>query len=256
MDDKGLIGFVEHTHCEALSNLFRGDLCASLTNRPGRHIEKGTVVYHQGDDGQSVYFLKQGLIKTSLLSEDGKEQILRLYKPGEVFGELCFCLNIRREQALALEPSEVVELSFDRLITHLQQSPQALAAFLSGVSHHLSDAYEQIRLLSFETVRRRLVHTLLRLAEEMGEPLEDWVRLRHPLTQDDLAHMISARREVTSTLLNQLRTSGCIEYTPRGQFLVHPLALEEYDSVLDFVSHGQEPSKAPTVPVRPGPSVS
>jgi CRP/FNR family transcriptional regulator len=256
MDDKGMFSFVEHTHCEALSMLFRGDLCASLTNHPGRHLEKGTVVYQQGDDGRSVYFLKQGLIKTSLLSEDGKEQILRLYKPGEVFGELCFCLKIRQEQALALEPSVVVELPFDRLITHLQQSPQALASFLSGISHHLSDAYEQIRLLSFETVLRRLVQTLLRLADEMGEPLEDWVRLQHPLTQDDLARMISARREVTSTLLNQLRSAGCIEYTPRGQFLVNPAALEEYDSAPDFVSHGQDPSQAPTIPVRPGPSVS
>src|SRR5689334_21425813 len=132
MDNERLITFLEHTHCEAISSLFRGDLCATLTNRPGRYIEKGTAVYQQGDDGQSVYFLKRGLIQTSLLSEDGKEQILRLYQPGEVFGELCFCLNIRREQALALEPSEVVELPFARLVTHLQQSPQALASFLSS----------------------------------------------------------------------------------------------------------------------------
>jgi len=144
-------------------------------------------------------FLKKGLIKTSLLSEDGKEQILRLYKPGEIFGELCFCLKTRREQAVSLEASDIVELSFDRLIAHLQHSPEALASFLSSVSDHLSDAYEQIRLLSFESVRQRLIQTLLRLSGEIGEPQEHWSRLRHLLTQEDLARMIGARREVTST---------------------------------------------------------
>jgi len=68
-----------------------------------------------------------------------------------IFGELCFCLKTRREQALALEASEVVELSFDRLLSHLQNSSEALTSFLSGISHHLSDAYEQIRPLSFDT---------------------------------------------------------------------------------------------------------
>jgi CRP/FNR family transcriptional regulator len=191
-------------------------------------IERGRRIYCQGDPSASVYFLRSGLIKTSLVTEDGKEQILRIYKVGEVFGELCFCTSVRREEALALEDSEVVELSFSELIGHLQGNAQALASFLSTISHHLTDAYEQIRLLSSEKVMARLIQTLLRLAEEMGEPIKDWVRLRHHLTQDDLARMIGARREVTSTLLNQLRALGCIDYAPRGQFLLNPSHLRQY----------------------------
>ena len=223
-----MLTFLTHSRCEALSTFFRGQLCTSLTGQGGRWITRGSFVYCQGDPSQSVYFLRAGLIKTSILCEDGKEQILRLYKPGEIFGELCFCTSMRREQAVALEDSMIVELAFAQLIGHLQGNSQALTSFLSTISHHLEEAYEQIRLLSTEKVMGRLIQTLLRLANEMGEPLDQWVRLRHHLTQDDLARMIGARREVTSTLLNQLRTAACIDYSSRGQFLLDPLALEQY----------------------------
>ena len=225
-----LLTFPTHYECEALSSLFRGDLCTSLTSRAGVRIERGHFVYCQGDVSASVYFLRRGLIKTCLITEDGKEQILRIYKPGEVFGELCFCTAARREEALALEDSEVVELQFTELIEHLQRNASALTSFLSTISHHLSDAYEQIRLLSSEKVMARLIQTLLRLAAEMGVPEGAWVRLRVHLSQEDLARMIGARREVTSTLLNQLRALGCIDYAKRGQssFLVNTMELENY----------------------------
>ncbi|MER3422114.1 MAG: hypothetical protein C4293_01620 [Nitrospiraceae bacterium] len=121
-----------------------------------------------------------------------------MYKPGEIFGELCFCTGFRNEQAYAMEPSEVVELTFEELLGHLQEHRHALRSFLSTISHHLADAYDQIRLLSFEKVMARLVETLLRLADEMGERTGEGIRLKYPLTQDDLAQMIGARREVTS----------------------------------------------------------
>jgi len=52
-----------------------------------------------------------------VVSEGGNELILGLHKPGEIFGELCFCGGERREQAMAIEESEVVEIRFDNLAT-------------------------------------------------------------------------------------------------------------------------------------------
>ncbi len=225
-----LLDFPTHDQCRALSALFRGDLCTSLTGRAGARMERGRRIYCQGDTSTSVYFVRAGLIKTSLITEDGKEQILRIYQPGEVFGELCFCATARREEALALEDSEVVELSFAELVGHLQRNPAALTSFLSRISHHLADAYEQIRLLSSEKVMARLAQTLLRLAQEIGEPEGAWVRLRINLTQEDVARMIGASREVTSTLLNQLRALGCVDYSARtpGRLLVNPVELRGF----------------------------
>ncbi|MDE3042767.1 MAG: Crp/Fnr family transcriptional regulator [Nitrospirota bacterium] len=218
----------DHRHCEALSGCFRGKLCEQLMNRPGRPAVKGELVYGLGDAAQSVFFLRQGLVKLTSLTEDGRELILRLHQAGEVFGELCHCTGERREQAVAMEDSEVVELSFDEFVAHLQGSRPAILLFLSNVAQQLSAAYEQIQTVSFSSTMERLVRTLGRLADEFGVPEGEWIRLTHYFRQDDLAQMIGARREVVSTLLNQLRVAGLITYARKDGLLLRRAGLEAY----------------------------
>ncbi len=220
----------DHQQCEALSGCFRGKLCEQLMNRPGRPVEKGEFIYGLGDPAQSVFFLRRGFVKLTSLTEDGHELILRLHQTGEVFGELCHCTGERREQAVAMEDSEIVELSFDEFVAHLQQNRPAFLLFLSNVAQQLSAAYDQIQTLSFSSTMERLVRTLSRLADEFGEPDGEWIRLTHYFRQDELAQMIGARREVVSTLLNQLREQGLITYARKDGLLLRRPDLDRFVS--------------------------
>jgi CRP-like cAMP-binding protein len=74
----------------------------------------------------------------------------------------------------------------------------------------------------------RLVRTLGRLADEFGEPDGEWMRLTHYFRQDDLAQMIGARREVVSTLLNQLREQGLITYGRKDGLLLRRSDLDRF----------------------------
>jgi CRP-like cAMP-binding protein len=74
----------------------------------------------------------------------------------------------------------------------------------------------------------RLVRTLGRLADDFGVPEGEWIRLSHYFRQDDLAQMIGARREVVSTLLNQLRDEGLITYARKDGLLLRRAGLEGY----------------------------
>ena len=222
------MNMADHRHCQALSGCFRGKLCDQLMNRPGHFVGKGEPVYALGDPAQSVFFLRRGFVKLTSLTEDGRELILRLHQTGEVFGELCQCTGERREQAVAMEDSEIVELSFDEFVSHLQQNRPAFLLFLSNVAGQLSAAYDQIQTLSFSSTMERLVRTLGRLADEFGEPDGEWIRLTHYFRQDDLAQMIGARREVVSTLLNQLREQGLITYARKDGLLLRRTDLERY----------------------------
>ena len=149
-----------------------------------------------------------------------------LYKPGDIFGELCLCGGGRREDAIALERSSVSEIPFAALLTRLRQDPDAALDLVSVVSNRLADAYEQIESLSWDTVLHRLIRTLLRLANELGEQSESGVRLAHYIRQEELARLVGARREVVSGLLNRLRASGHISYSPRGAITVRRAGLE------------------------------
>ncbi len=131
------MNMADDLHCIALSGCFRGKLCEQLMNRPGQPVAKGARIYAHGDSAQSVFYLRQGFMKLTSLTDDGRELILRLQQAGEVFGELCHCTGDRREQAIATEASEIVELGFDEFIAHLQSNPPAVLLFLSNVAQQL-----------------------------------------------------------------------------------------------------------------------
>ncbi len=218
----------DHRQCEAVSVSVRGRLCQRLSQLPSRRVQAGQHLYRAGHPAQSLFLLQSGLVKTTTIAPTGEELTLRLSKPGDLLGELCLCGGDRREDAVALEASSVTEISVGSLLARLREDPDAGLELASAVCDRLADAYEQIESLSWDTVLYRLVRTLLRLADELGEPSDSGTRLAHYIRQEELARLVGARREVVSGLLNRLRASGHISYSPRGAITVRRTALEQF----------------------------
>jgi CRP/FNR family transcriptional regulator, cyclic AMP receptor protein len=218
----------DHARCVALASLFRGKLCEQLALHPARRIALGQYVYLMGDPAASVFVLRSGLVKTSVLAQSGDELILRLHKPGDVFGELCFCTGQRHEQAMALEPSDVVEIPFDDLIGRLRTDAPALFEFLAVVCERLAESYERLQSLSLDLTMERLIRTLLKLADELGETAPEGLAIGHYIKQADLARLVAARREVVSTLLNELRQRQLVSYHRKGRIKLNREALRSH----------------------------
>jgi CRP/FNR family transcriptional regulator, cyclic AMP receptor protein len=214
-----------HNDCMVLSSLFRGKLCEQLTRRPGRLFAPGEFIFLRGDPAQSIYFLRAGLVKTSTLTESGEETILAVHKPSEIFGELCMCKGERREQASAMEESEIVEIHLQDLITRLQQERQLMSEFLTNVCQHLAQAYEQMEMLTLETTLGRVAHQLLQFAEDFGTPTPDGTEIDHYFSQEELARIVGASREGVSSSLNRLRTLGLVSYSRKGLITIKTKAL-------------------------------
>jgi len=220
--------FEEHAECAAFGGSVRGRLCQHLAQLPPRRLDPGQHLYRAGNPAQSLFLVQSGLIKASTVSPEGEELTLRLAKPGDLVGELCLCGGERREDAVALEPSAVVEMSLAALLGRLRDDPETAVEFAGAVCDRLADAYEQIESLSWDTVLYRLVRTLLRLADELGQPAENGTSLAHYIKQEELARLVGARREVVSGLLNRLRASGHISYSARGAITVRPGSLHQF----------------------------
>jgi len=214
--------------CLELSGTLRGTLCEQLSRRPARRVLHGEFLYLAGEPARSLYFLRRGLVKTSRVAPDGRELILQLHRPGEIFGELCFCTGERREQAAALEASEVVEIPRHDLLAQLARSPEGMLDLIALTCERLADAQARLESVSFEPVMERLVRTLLRVADALGEAAPEGTHIAHYITQEALAQLIAARREVVSGLLNRLRDRGLIDYPRKGRIRVHRQALEAY----------------------------
>jgi CRP/FNR family transcriptional regulator, cyclic AMP receptor protein len=218
----------DHSQCMALSSGLRGKLCAQLASQPPRQLRAGERLYLMGHPARSLFLLRSGLVKTSVVSPGGEELTLRIYKPGEILGEFCLCGGGRREEAVALEASSVTEMPLVALMSRLKQDPEAALELASTMCERLADAYERVESLSWETVLERLVRALLKLAADFGETSGEGTHIGHYIKQDELAKIVGARREVVSGLLNRLRNSGHISYSPRGFIAVNRSTLQAY----------------------------
>lgn len=214
-----------HQECIALSSVFQGRICQQLIDRPARSYKEGEIIYNIGDAARSIYYIRRGLVKLTGLSEEGKEVILSVYKSGEIFGEFCLCEGERREMATAMELCEIVEIKFEELIERLQTNRDAMYLFLVTVCQRLADSYQVIRELSLDTLMVRVAKALLRLADRFGNETERGTELAHYITQEELAQMVAARREVVSLALNRLREYGLVEYNRKGKMTIKRPAL-------------------------------
>lgn len=217
-----------HARCLVLSGVLRGKLCEQLARRPSRRAPPGRLLYFVGESAKSLYYIKTGLVKTSRTTPTGDEMILKIHRPGEIFGELCFCTGERRDQAVALEASEIVEITLVELLAHIQRTPDTALDLIAALCERLGDAHDRLQSIAFESALERLARTLLLLADTLGEDTPEGTHIVHYVRQEELAQMVAARREVVSGLLNRLRERGLISYSRKGEITVHRVPLQAY----------------------------
>lgn len=211
----------------ALATIFRGKLCETiLQNRGAISIDKGATIYDAGDKGRTFFFVKRGIVKVGTVTEDGREIIFDLRKKGDVVGELCACESSRRDRAVALEPTEVIAVSYDEVLDSLQKNRAVLQEILQVICNSLSGAYDQADLMSVGDTVQRLIKVLLKLANQLGRPAGDLVEIDAYLTQEEISQMIAASRERVCGALNLLRDRGMVQYSRGGHLLLNVKNLE------------------------------
>jgi CRP-like cAMP-binding protein len=216
-----------------LASVFRGRVYQSIKRRShGTSLRQREVIYNIGDEAHSLFYLRRGLVKLEAISCGGREIILNMYKPGEVFGELSLCDGQRNEMAVTMESSEVVEIKLDEVFGLLHKDNDAMLLLLRSVCRRLADSYRVIQEYSFDNLPERLAKVLLRLADEMGRETPRGTELTHYITQEELSQMLSVRREVVSSELSRLRARGCISYLRRGRLVINRAALSSYADAL------------------------
>ena len=204
----------------ALTIGFPGSLCAD-TLCFTRSFQRGQIIYGIGEESRSIYIIRSGSVKIITLSEDGKEVILSMRKENDIFGELGLCRSQCLVSAVAMEPSEVAEVRIEDLSHQLLSSQDEAYEFLLWIVAKLSEAYETIGEVSLDSLHRRLIKALLKLAEKFGHEIESGTQLSCFITQEEIAHMVSATREAVSTALIDLRRCGLINYTRKGKIIIY-----------------------------------
>jgi len=190
------------------------DLLASRAVR--KHIDKGEMLFCEGDAAHGLYLVEAGSVKIYKLSASGREQVLHVERPGNSFAELpLFDGGPYPASAAALEESTLLFIdkrSFDELCL---TRPQIALSVIRVIGKRLRKLTRLIEEISLKDVGHRLAWWLLERAEEHGVRQGESVELELALSHGDIGTRIGTVREVVTRTFSRFEAEGLIQVTGR-----------------------------------------
>jgi CRP/FNR family cyclic AMP-dependent transcriptional regulator len=199
----------------------------------GRTISKyrmNQIIFLQGDLGDSVFYIHDGRVKVTVMSEQGKEAIVAILGPDEFCGEGCLTGQPRRvATATAMTECEIMRLDKGAIIRVLRNEPTFSEMFVSHLLARTIRVEEALVDQLFNSSEKRLARALILLAsfgkEGRPEPMLANV------SQETLAEMIGSTRTRVNYFMNKFRQLGFVDYDGSS--------IEVHNSLLSVVLHDQ-----------------
>ncbi len=180
-------------------------------------LNKGQVLFKEGQEGDRLYVVVHGKIKLGTTSADGRENLLSILGPGEMFGELSlFDPEPRTSTATAVTDVRLVSLAHDAVMGLVTSSPQTSLELLRRLAQRLRKSNEVLADLVFADVPGRVAKAIMDLGERFGVQKEDGLHVNHDLTQEELAQLVGASRETVNKALADFAARGWVKLEPRA----------------------------------------
>jgi len=180
-------------------------------------LNKGQVLFKEGQDGDRLYVVVHGKIKLGTTSTDGRENLLSILGPGEMFGELSlFDPEPRTSTATAVTDARLVSLAHEAVIGLVTTNPQTSLELLRRLAQRLRKSNEILADLVFADVPGRVAKAIMDLGERFGVMKEYGLHVNHDLTLEELAQLVGASRETVNKALADFAARGWVKLEPRA----------------------------------------
>jgi len=185
-------------------------------------LEKGDVVYLPGEQAERIFILKQGRVRISRLSPEGKQLTLAILEPGTLFGEMALLEEPAYENiAEALDETWLCWIQKADFLYFMQKHPQLNYRIMKLVGRRMCQIESRLEDLVFLSVEQRLSKLIHYLAEEYGQNTAQGTLIGIKLTHEEMGQMINATRPTVSELLQKMQSQNKIRIVKR-QILVLP----------------------------------
>jgi CRP-like cAMP-binding protein len=180
-------------------------------------VSKGHTLFKEGDAGDRLFVVVEGKLKLGTSSGDGRENLLSILGPGDMFGELSlFDPGPRTATATAVTDSRVLALANDQVIGWVTAHPQVSLQLLKRLARRLRRTNEVLADLVFADVPGRVAKAIMELGERFGTKKDDGLHVNHELTQEELAQLVGASRETVNKALADFAGRGWVRLEPRA----------------------------------------
>lgn len=208
-----------------LAQLIREHLLSreGITRIP--HCRRFTILYSAGNPADSVFFLESGLVKLIRRGEEHKEVLLTLVRPGEIFGEDALLIGGNRHaSAEVLQEATISIVPKELFAAFCNQHPEIWRLLAELLARREQDLELKIELLLMRDVEQRILYYLAELAEIVGVPQKEG-GFAVQFSQGEIASLIGATRETTSSTLNALARQGLVSLGRRRLIVANPQTL-------------------------------
>lgn len=183
-----------------------------------------SLIFSAQEKAEYVYLVRMGRVKLYRQTEDGRENIIAILGPGDVFGEFVLAEDSCHSMyAEAFEPALLCILPRKNFLRMLLDEPAIALTIINNIGKRLAQTAYFIENLSTYDLTFRLGKLLFRLADEYGTGSDGMEKIGIRLTHQDMANMIATSRQTVTTLINQFKTRGLISYDGREIVVNRPL---------------------------------
>ena len=205
----------------AAAGLFRGvseDAAEALAEALSEsEYSRGETVFVEGEQGDTLFIVLSGKVKIGRRAADGRENMLSVMGPSDMFGELSlFDPGPRTATATVLTDARLACLAHSSLRPWINDRPEIAEQLLRVLARRLRRTNDALADLIFTDVPGRVAKALLGLAERFGTPEGDGVRVHHDLTQEELAQLVGASRETVNKALADFSSRGWMRVDSRA----------------------------------------
>jgi CRP/FNR family transcriptional regulator, cyclic AMP receptor protein len=184
------------------------------------HYDAGETIFSQGDECTAVHYIKQGIVKLTLVSKRGRAGVLGFLGRGDFFGENC--INSRAfysTSAIALVSGSIMVIDRKKMLRILEEEPAVCSRFINYLLARNHRIEQDLIDHLFNSSEKRLARTLLLLAEYEAGSAE--VSIMSRINQDTLAEMVGTTRPRVNLFMNKFRALGYIQYDNNGRLEVY-----------------------------------
>lgn len=198
------------TSATALTTLIRSDLVRHEGVSKLVPCRRFTSIFDDGAPADALYFIESGLVKLFKRDSEGKEIILRLAAPGDLFGEEALReQGTRAAAAEVLQEGEIYVIPREVFGLFAAAHPEVWQMLTGLLEQRERELEKKVELLCLKDVEHRILYYVGEVARTLGRA-EGQDQYSVPLSQSELASLIGATRETTSTTLNALARRGLI----------------------------------------------
>ena len=216
-------------HIPVFEDLKPEDLDAINQVTAERNIRKNVTIFHEGESGEGFHYVKTGKVKIVKLSADGREHIVNILGPGEVFAEvLLFNQGVYPATAVAIEDSTVGVIRNSELEKVILNYPRIALHIIKVMSKKLLYIQTKVKTMAFSDSYAKIAQTLESLATQYGKKTERGIEVDMDITRQDIANMVGATRETVSRVFSIMKKDKVLDADERKIIVLDLESLREY----------------------------